>query len=169
MSFGRAKRLLRREYDNWQRYLRGDRTVPPYSAIRRRADRLLRGLGDRFNSSKEYPLILKRDVYRADTKLTHYWLKIPIYGARGGINVPLRTHEPITDDVVCREAKIVRRGEWFITVEKGVEERNPKSVLAVDLGIRWVATIVNSNNPKSKFYGRELRKVKGHYFWLMRT
>jgi len=41
--------------------------------------------------------------------------------------------------MVCREAKIIRKGnEWFvyITVEKEVEERNPKSVLAVDLDIR---------------------------------
>jgi len=74
--------------------------------------------------------------------------------------------------MVCREAKIVRRkGEWFvyITVEKEVQERNPKSVLAVDLGIRWTATTVNSNNPKPKFYGKELRRVKGHYFYLRRS
>jgi putative transposase len=74
--------------------------------------------------------------------------------------------------MVCREAKIVRRkGEWFvyITVEKEVQERNPKSVLAVDLGIRWTATTVNSNNPKPKFYGKQLRRVKGHYFYLRRS
>jgi len=74
--------------------------------------------------------------------------------------------------MVCREAKIIRRwGEWFvyITVEKEVEERNPKSVLAVDLGIRWIATTVNSDNPKPKFYGKELRQVKGHYFYLKRS
>jgi transposase len=99
-------------------------------------------------------MILRRDFYKANTKLTPYWLKIPIYGVKGGINVPIKTHEPITNDMVCREAKIVRRkGEWFvyITVEKEVQERNPKSVLAVDLGIRWIATTVNSNNPKPKF------------------
>ncbi|MBC7113429.1 MAG: hypothetical protein H5T34_05385, partial [Candidatus Methanomethyliales bacterium] len=58
----------------------------------------------------------------------------PIYGLRGGINVPIKTHEHITDDMVCREAKIIRKGgEWFIyiTVEK-VDEITPKSVLAVD-------------------------------------
>jgi putative transposase len=117
-------------------------------------------------------MILRRDVYRADTKLTPYWLKIPIYGVRGGINVPIKTHEPITEDMVCREAKIIRRkGEWFVylTVEKEVQERNPKSVLAVDLGIRWIATTVNSDNPKPKFYGKDLRRVKGHYFYLRRS
>jgi len=164
--------LLKREYENWQHYLRGDKSAQLYSATRQQADRLLKRLGNKFKPHKEYTLILRRDVYRADSKLTLYWLKIPIYGVRGGINVPIKTHEPITEDMVCREAKIIRRGdEWFvyITVEKEVKERNPKSVLAVDLGIRWIATTVNSNNPKPKFYGKELRRVKGHFFWLRRT
>ncbi|MEM3832080.1 MAG: hypothetical protein QW128_00555 [Thermoprotei archaeon] len=126
--------LLRREYENWQRYLHGDKFVPLYSATRQQADRLLRRIG-KPKEGKEYPLILRRDVYRADTKLTPYWLKIPIYGVRGGINVPIKTHEPITDDMVCKEAKIVKKGnEWFIyiTVEREVKERNPKSALAID-------------------------------------
>jgi putative transposase len=164
--------LLRREYENFQRYLRGDRSVPLYSVTKQQAERLLRRLEGKLKPNKEYPMILRRDVYRADTKLTPYWLKIPICGVRGGINVPIKTHEPITEDMVCREAKIVRRkGEWFvyITVEKEVEERNPRSVLAVDLGIKWIATTVNSNNPKPKFYGKGLRRVKGHYFYLRRS
>jgi putative transposase len=164
--------LLRQEYENFQRYLHGDKSVPLYSATRQQAERLLRRLKGKLKLNKEYPMILRRDVYRANTKLTPYWLKIPTYGVRGGINVPIKTHEPITNDMVCREAKIVRRkGEWFvyITVEKEVQERNPKSVLAVDLGIRWTATTVNSNNPKPKFYGKQLRRVKGHYFYLRRS
>ena len=107
----RKEELLRREYENWQRYLRGDRTVPLYSATKQQAERLLRRLKGRVKPNKEYPMILRRDVYRADTKLTPYWLKIPIYGVRGGINVPIKTHEPITEDMVCREAKIIRKGD----------------------------------------------------------
>jgi len=38
-------------------------------------------------------LILRRDVYRADTKLIPYWLKIPIYGVKGGINVSINTQD----------------------------------------------------------------------------
>ena len=163
--------LLTQEYENWQRYLRGDKSVKLYSATKQQAERFLRKLKGKIKPNKEYPLILRRDIYRADTKLTPYWLKIPIYGVRGGINVPIKTHEPIKD-MVCREAKVIRKGnEWFvyITVEKEVEERNPKSVLAVDLGIRWIATTVSLNNPKPKFYGKELRRVKGHYFYLRRS
>jgi len=53
---------------------------------------------------------------------------MPIYGVGGGINVPIKTHEPITEEMVCKEAKIIRKGnKWFvhIIVEKEVEERNP--------------------------------------------
>jgi len=38
----RKEELLKREYENWQRYLRGDRTVPLYSATKQQADRLLK-------------------------------------------------------------------------------------------------------------------------------
>jgi putative transposase len=162
--------LLKREYENFQRYLHGDNTAQLYSATRQQAERLLKRIG-KPKEGKEYPLILRRDVYRATTKLTQYWLKIPVFGVKGGINVPIKPHTPITEDMVCREAKIIKRNsEWFvyITVEKEVEERNPKSVLAIDMGVRWIATTINSNNPKPKFYGKELRRIKGHHFYLRR-
>jgi transposase len=144
--------LLRKEYENFQRYLHGDRSVSLYSATKQQAERLLKRIG-KPKEGKEYPLILRKDVYRADTRLTPYWLKIPVHGVKGGINVPIKTHEPITEDMVCKEAKIIKKNdEWFvyITVEKEVEERDPKSVLAVDLGIRWIATTVNTNNTKPR-------------------
>jgi len=106
----RKEELLKREYENWQRYLRGDKTAPLYSATRQQAEKLLRRLKGKVKVNREYPMILRRDVYRADIKLTPYWLKIPIYGVRGGINVPIKTHEPITEDMVCREARIIRKG-----------------------------------------------------------
>jgi putative transposase len=152
--------------------LQGDKTVSLYSATKQQADRLIKKLKGKIKPNKEYPLILRRDVYRANTKLTPYWLKIPIYGVKGGINVPIKTHEAITEDMVCKEAKIIRKdNEWFvyIVVEKEVNEMNPKSILAIDMGIRWIAVTVNSNDPKPKFYGKKLRQVKGHYFYLKRS
>ena len=98
--------LLKQEYENFQRYLHENKSVPLYSATRQQAERLLKRIS-KPKEGKEYPLILRRDVYRANTKLTPYWLKIPIHGVKGGINVPIKTHEPITDDMVCREAKII--------------------------------------------------------------
>jgi putative transposase len=163
--------LLKQEYENFQRYLHGDKSAPLYSATRQQADRLLKRI-DKPKEGKEYPLILRRDVYRATTKLTQYWLKIPIHGVRGGINVPIRPHTPITKEMVCREAKIIRRkGEWFvyITVEAEIPEKKPNSVLAVDLGIHNIATTVNSTDGQPKFYGKKLRAIRGHYFHLRRN
>jgi len=163
--------LLIREYENFQKYLHGDKSVPLYSATRQQADRLLRYIG-KPKEGKEYPLILRRDIYRAETKLTKYWLKIPIYGVRGGINVPIKPHSSITPNMQTREAKIMRRkGEWFvyITVQAEIPEKNPNSILAVDLGAHNIATTVNSVDGKPKFYGKKLRAVRGHYFYLRRN
>jgi len=164
------RELLSREYENWQCYLQGNKSAPLYSATRQQADRLLRRIG-KPKEGKEYPLILRRDVYRAETKLTKYWLKIPIYGIRGGINVPIKPHTPITPNMQTREAKILRRkGEWlvYITVEAEIPKKNPTSMLVIDLGIHNIATTVNSADEKPKFYGKVLRAVRGHYFHLRR-
>ncbi|MEM3390356.1 MAG: transposase [Thermoproteota archaeon] len=163
--------LLRREYESFQRYLRGEKTVPLYAATKQQADRLLKKLNGRLKE-REYPLMLRNDTYKVDVGQSPYLLKIPVYGIWGGIRVPIKTHEPITGNVACKEAKVIRRnGEWFvhICVEKKVEERIPRNILAIDMGIRWIATTVNSSNPVPKFYGRELRKVRGHYFHLRRS
>ena len=52
--------LLKREYENFQRYLRGDRSVPLYSATKQQAERLLRRLKGKLKPNKEYPMILRR-------------------------------------------------------------------------------------------------------------
>ena len=36
------------------------------------------------------------------------------------------------------------------------------------LGIRRIATVVSTTGKKPKFYSKELRKVRGHYFYLRR-
>ncbi|MEM3469460.1 MAG: hypothetical protein QXZ36_01780 [Thermoproteota archaeon] len=141
--------LLRCEYENFQRYLRGEKTVPLYSATKQTAESLLMRINGRLKK-REYPLLLRNDTYRIYIEQSPYILKIPIHGVWGGIRVPIRTHEPITGDMRCKEAKVIRNGnEWFvhICVEKKVEERTPKNILAVDMGIRWIATTVNSSDP----------------------
>jgi len=163
--------LLKREYENFQRYLHGDKSAQLYSATKQQADRLLKRIG-KPKEGKEYPLILRRDIYRAETKLTQHWLKIPIYGVRGGINVPINPHVPITPNMQTREAKLIKRKDkWFvyITVEAEIPEKNPHSILAVDLGIHNIATTVNSVDGNPKFYGKRLRAVRGHYFHLRRN
>lgn len=61
------KQLLDEEYQNYQRYLRGDKSVKLYSATRQQAERFLRRLrkqnGGAFKQVEEYPLILRNDIY----------------------------------------------------------------------------------------------------------
>jgi len=71
---------LEREYNDFQRALRGE-DVELYSATRQQAERLLKKIrrqnGGRLKQ-KEYPLILRRDVYDVwitDSKLSKYWIK----------------------------------------------------------------------------------------------
>ena len=167
------RELLTREYENFQRYLHGDKIAPLYSATRQQAERLLRRIKQP-KEGKEYPLILRNDTYKVEkraTKLTAYWLKIPIANIRGGIFVPIRPHTPIPDGARLREAKTIRReGEWFvyITVQAEIPQRRTAHVLAVDLGIHNPAVTVNSKKLGPTFYGKSLRSIRGHYFHLRR-
>jgi putative transposase len=173
------KQFLKEEFQNFQKYLKGDKNVKLYSATKQQADRFFRRLrkqnGGKTDETKEYPLILRNDVYdvrKEDTQLTPYWIRIPVAGKRGGINYPIALSSPIPEGAKVREAKIIRRGEdWYIyiTIQKDVEERQINSVLAVDMGIRNIATTVNSSNPKPKFYGKELRAVRGHFYNLRKV
>ncbi len=156
--------LLEREYQSYQRYLDGNKTVSLYSATRQQADRYLGKLRDQngglMKDGKEYPLILRNDVYKANTKLTPYWIRIPVAGHRGGVNVPVGVSSVIPEGAKTREAKLIRKGtNWYvyITVEKEIREQEPSSVLAIDLGVRHLATAINSTDTHPKFYGKELR------------
>lgn len=168
---------LEREYTNFQKALRGE-DVKLYSATKQQAERLLRKIRKQNGGKlkqKEYPLILRRDVYNVwviDNKISKYWIKIPVYGVRGGIKLPIKPHCEIDMDWKFREAKVFKkRNGWFvhITVEKEVKIRQEyDNILAIDLGIRRIATVVSTADKRPKFYGKEIRKVRGHYFYLRR-
>jgi len=163
--------LLLREYTNFQRFLNGDKTVLLYSATRQQAERLLRRI-EKTKDGKEYPLVLRNDVYKTENKLTSFWLRVPIGGVKGGVWVPIKPHMPLSCDIQLREAKIVRRGnEWFVyvTVQAEIPMRKASSILAVDLGIHNAATTVNSVDRQVRFYGKRIRPVRGHYYHLRRN
>ncbi|MGQ9468732.1 MAG: hypothetical protein ACUVTD_02750 [Nitrososphaerales archaeon] len=81
----RKKEILDREYSNLQRFLRGDGDVPLYSANKQQALRYYRKA-----KRKEYPLSLRRDVISLQRAKAFWFLKIPVYGIRGGIKVPVK-------------------------------------------------------------------------------
>ena len=173
------RQLLEEEYQNYQKYLRGDKNVKLYSATKQQAERFLRRLktqnGAKIDEEKDYPLIFRKDAYdvhKEDTKLTPYWIRIPVAGQRGGINCPIAISSPIPDGAKTREAKLIKKGEdWYImiTVQREVEGRTLNSILAIDMGIRNMAVTVNSCDLKPRFYGKELRKVRGHFYNLRKT
>ncbi len=166
------RRILDHEYDGLQRFLQGDSSVELYSANRQQAKRFYR----RVKPEREYPLSIRKDlirVERRDTKLSRYWVRIPVKLRRGGVWVAIKPHCEITDDLEICESKLVRRnGEYFLhlTVKREVKLKTSySSVLAVDLGIRHVACSVDTRSGETHFHGRELRRVRGHYFHLRRN
>jgi len=168
--------MLREEYNNFQAYLRGI-NAPLYSATKQQAERLLRKIGK--PKQKEYPLILRRDVFNireTKNKLAKFWVKIPIHHVRGGVKVPIQI--PYNQEKFLSldmgEGKLLwKKDHWGIHItvmkEAEVKPQPPSTILAVDLGERYIATSVEyadgvMKNPK--FYGRNVRGIRRHYAWL---
>ena len=162
----RKKEILDREYSNLQRFLKGDKTVPLYSANKQQALRYYRKV-----KRKEYPLSLRNDLINLRRAKAFWFLKIPVYGVRGGIRVPVKPHREFPDGKLC-ESKIVKRKDRYIamlTFEFSPPPmRKCDSILAVDLGERFCATAVlwHRDVMKVQFLGKKIRGVRRHYAWL---
>jgi IS605 OrfB family transposase len=163
----RKKQILDREYDNLQKFLHGE-DVPLYSANKQQAKRYYKRI-----KRKEYPLSLRKDLINLKKAKTFWFLKIPVYGIRGGIKIPVKPHREFPDGKLC-ESKIVRRNGKYIamlTFEVNTAPlRKCSSILAVDLGERFVATTVlwRQGVMKIQFHGKEIRGIRRHYAWLRR-
>lgn len=168
----RTKRqILDYEYEGVQRFLQGDLDVELYSANKQQARRFYRCV----KPEREYPLSIRKDLIRVErrgTKIARYWVRIPVKLRRGGVWVAIKPHYEIGADLKICESKLLRRnGEYFLrlVVKREVELKTSySSVLAVDLGIRHAACSVDTQSGETKFYGRELRRIRGHFFHLRR-
>ena len=164
----RKRELLDREYDNLQRFLHGDKSVPLYSANKQQALRYYKKI-----KQKEYPLSLRNDLINLKRAKSFWFLKIPVSGVRGGIRVPVKPHMDFPEGKLC-ESKIIRREGRYIAMLTFEFEAPPtrscSSILAVDLGERFAATAVllQKGVMKAQFLGREIRGVRRHYAWLRR-
>jgi putative transposase len=165
------RQILDHEYEGLQRFLQGDPSVELYSANKQQARRFYRHV----KSEREYPLSIRKDLIRVecrDTKVACYWVRIPVKLRRGGVWVAVKPHCEIAADLEICESRLLRRsGEYFLhlTVKREVEIKTSySSVLAVDMGIRHVACSVDTRSGETYFHGRELRRVRGHYFHLRR-
>jgi len=170
------EKLLNQEYDNLQEFLQlkdafwWDKNLGKnlYSANKQQASRFYR----KINTNKEYPISARKDliqVEKRNTKITKYWFRIRVKGRRR-FWVAIKPHQNIPDDVTFSESKILRRGKDFyvyLTIEKEVKiKKSYSNILAIDFGVKWIATVCGLDNLRPKFYGRELRRIRGHYFHL---
>jgi putative transposase len=168
----RKLNLLNREYDNLNHYLKTGEDRGVYSAHKQQARRYYK----KVKNGKEYPISIRKDlldIRKTNNKLATYWAKIPVHGVRGGIKVAL-AHQPFDFEnwEIC-ESKLVRTkgGVFFlhVTVKRKVElMKEYKSIIAIDMGAKWVAVSVAQHRSKPKFHGREVRQIRGKYQWLRR-
>ncbi|MBS7611759.1 hypothetical protein KEJ27_06080 [Candidatus Bathyarchaeota archaeon] len=111
---------------------------------------------------------MRNDLINLKKAKAFWFLKIPVYGVRGGIRVPVKPHREFPDGKLC-ESKIIRRNGRYIamlTFEFPVPPmRQCSSILTVDLGERFAATTVlwRQGVMKVEFLGREIRGVRRHY------
>lgn len=110
-------------------------------------------------------------MYRAETKYAPYWIGIPVSNARGKLNAPIGIASELPDGAMMNEAKLLKIGGDFyvyMTIERDVIKvhKIPTTIMAVDAGIHNIATTVNSIDRKPRFYGREMRKLRSHFYQL---
>ena len=142
-----------------------------YSATKQRGKRTYR----KIKPDKEYPLVIRKDlmdIRKTNNKLAKYWARIPICGVRGGIKVAL-AHQPFNFEEweICGSKLVRKNGEFYlhVTVKRKVEiKREYDSIIAIDMGAKWVGVSVALHRSRPKFYGKRIREVRGKYFWLRR-
>lgn len=130
-----------------------------------------------FVNLQEQPLYLRNDVSRIEKQLTKeykYWLKIPTK-QRKQFWVAIRfakDKETLLDNYKFCDSKITKRKNgWFahITIEKEVIlKTHYNNILGIDFGIRRTASVVRLSDGITRFYGREIRQTRGHYFYLQK-
>jgi len=189
MYLTRVKReLLIREYENLQRFLRGDSSVKLYSANRQQAKRFYK----RIKLDREYPLSIRKDLIKVecrDTKIAKYWARIPVAGRRGGVWVAIKPHQDVSDGVKICESKLIRRGGEFylyLTIQKeidflkvetsdcvlyvppnfAIDERTV--VISIDIGeANPIASVelwgFGTRRKNVRFLGKEIRAIRAHY------
>jgi len=167
----RKLELLNREYDNFQHYLKTGEDRGVYSATKQQGKRTYR----KIDPNNEYPLVIRKDlmgIRKTGNKLAKYWARIPVYGVRGGIKVAL-AHQPFNFEEweICSSKLLRKNSEFYlhVTAKKNVELRKEySSIIAIDMGARWVGVSVALHRSKPKFHGKRIREVRGKYFWLRR-
>jgi len=169
------RQLLEQEYEKLQRFLRGEKGAPLYSANKQQALRFYKHV----KPDREYPLSIRKDllkIERRDTRIAEYWARIPVKGRRGGVWVAIKPHGPIEPDMEICESKLFRRdGDFYlhIVVQKEIDIPDPKLtgktvIIACDIGeANPIAAVelwnYGAERRNVKFHGREVRGIRTLY------
>ncbi len=138
-----------------------------------------KGYKQKVVSYKEYPLPLWNSLisnwFRTrNTKLTKHWIKIPNSKRKGiGLWLPLKFHQKLPSSYKLKDSFLVRKNnKYYIHFCIDIEEPkfyNPKTIYGIDLGLKNPVTLVDIKTRKTSFLARELKQVKGKYFYLRRN
>jgi len=170
------REAIKREYYAWQRQLRGS-NEELYSATKQQAERLKRQVRKQNHhglKTQEYPLILRRDCVKLQHRKNsafRWWIRIPVHPQSVWVPIQLPyAQEPLLKHEL-RECRLLRSNEeWYvnITVQRQAHlKREYATILPVDMGIRKLATTIEDGKPK--FYGKDIRQTRGHYYKLRRS
>jgi putative transposase len=165
---------LQQEYDNLQHYLQTREDRGWYSSNRQQADRFYKVI----KKTAKYPLSIRNDLIRLEhdpSNIAEYWVRVPVKLVKGGLWTGLITpYEPIPKDAKVCECKLYKRDNiWFLDVVvqgdiPAKTEHQNVIVIALDMGIKHIATSVELASNRTVFYGKDLNHVRGWYFWLRR-
>jgi putative transposase len=163
---------LQQEYDNLQHYLQTREDRGLYSANKQQADRYYKII----KKTTKYPLSIRNDLIRLEhdpSNIAEYWVRVTVKLVKGGLWIGLiKPYEPIPKDAKICECKLYKRdNRWFlnVVVQKDIPEKTEyQNVIAIDMGIKHIATSVELATNRTVFYGKDLNHVRGWYFWLRR-
>jgi putative transposase len=179
--------ILQQEYDSFNNICqqvqecRNNDIEPQYSWFKngstycQQVTSAIRMITEPFRNLTEQPLYLRNDVSRLEkqpTKKFKYWLKVPTKQRRQfwvAVNIPKHYENKMKDFTFCDSKIVKRNNEWYahITIEKEIKMITEyKDVLGIDLGIRRIASVVQLSDGMTRYYGREIRQIRGHYFHL---
>src|SRR5215472_10056394 len=164
--------VLQQEYDNLQHYLQTKEDRGLYSANKQQADMFYKVI----KKTTKYPLSIRNDLIRLEhdsSSIAGYWVRVPVKAVKGGLWIGLiKPYEPIPKDAKICECKLYKRDNtWYldVVVQRDISERtNYQNVIAIDMGIKYIATSVELATNRTVFYGKDLNHVRGWYFRLRR-
>ncbi len=125
---------------------------------------------------RDYPLPLWskliKDWFRIrNTKLTRNWVKIPNSRRKGiGLWLALKFHQKLPEKYKLKDSFLVRKNNKYyihFCIDIGEPKPyNPKTIYGIDLGLKNPVTLVDIKTRRTDFLAKELKLVKGKYFYL---